>query len=396
MKKKFLIVTTLLSVLLLSLALFAACGKEEEFPTWNLSSGITASFSDDGNYGFVLTIDGSGAMEDFASKKDAPWYRKSGRVTKIAVADGITYIGSNSFTDCVAREARTVMLPESVTAAGANAFSAKAKVYAYAKISSDENVYCYSEEEPTQSGKYWHYVNDLVAEWPPVGEEVQPQNVLFVGNSYTYYNDMPVIFGNIANAAGVAVNVDSITEGSQRLYQWADPENARGKALYEKLEAKGDYDIIVLQEQSTNPINGYDSFLSGAQTLAAKIAQTQTNCQIYMYETWGSPLYGPNHGGIPEMESKLCTAYENAATAIGAKVSYVGKAFTYVYQNHTNINLYNADDTHPSYEGSFLSACVHAATMLGVDPRISTYNGSLDAATATLLKTAAYQIVFGS
>ena len=97
-------VNRFLLVILTSLVMvfFTACGTEDEFPSWKLSSGITASFSDNGSYGFILTVNGSGKMDDFASKKDAPWYGKSGRVTQIEISDGISYIGSNSFTDCAA------------------------------------------------------------------------------------------------------------------------------------------------------------------------------------------------------------------------------------------------------------------------------------------------------
>jgi len=370
-------------------AIFAvACKTEEEFPSWKLTSGITAAFSDNGSYGFILTVEGSGEMDDFSSKKDAPWYTKSGRVTEIEVSDGITHIGSNSFTDCAAK---SVMLPRSVTSAGENAFSEQAKIYAYSKLGG-ENVYCYSERQPEGSGKYWHFVDGDIAIWKNV--DTSPQKILFVGNSYTYYNDMPAIFREIAISAGATVTVESVTMGSHRLYMWADPADAEGAKLYAKLKASADYDKIVLQEQSTYPINHYDTFLSGAKTLAGEIAKTQSDCKIYLYETWGSPQYAGSHGGIPQMEAKLRSAYESVGAEIGAKVSYVGKAFTYVYENHKEIGLYQPDQTHPTYAGSYLSACVHAASMLGIDPRTSTYRGELDAATATLMKSVAYQIVF--
>lgn len=385
---------SLLAILtsLLIMVFFTACEKEEGFPTWALSSDITASFADNGNYGFILTIEGTGKMNDFPSKKDVPWYGRSGRVTQIKVSEGITYIGGNSFSDCAAK---TVMLPESVTSAGENAFSYNAKIYAYSKISDAENIYRYSETQPQGEGKYWHYVNGAAEEWeewrdPSAGTE----KILFIGNSYTYYNDMPAIFESITKGAGTDVTAESITKGSHRLYMWADLTDAEGAKVYEALRTHGDYDMIVLQEQSTYPINHYDDFLSGAKTLAKEIIKTQTDCRIFMYETWGSPKYGPNHGGIPEMEMKLRSAYENAAAAIGAKVSYVGKAFTYVYENHKDIDLYQSDDTHPTYVGSYLSACVHAASMLGIDPRTSAFDGELDASTAALMKDIAYRVVY--
>ena len=55
---------------------------------------------------------------------------------------------------------------------------------------------------------------------PPQKEKL---SVLFIGNSYTYYNNMPTsIFGAIAEAAGYESNVISITGGGWSLYQHAD------------------------------------------------------------------------------------------------------------------------------------------------------------------------------
>lgn len=405
------------------MSLFAACKAEEEYPTWKLSSTVTASFSDNGNYGYVLTIEGSGKMNDFSSKKDAPWYGKSGRVTQIEITDGITYIANNAFTDCAAK---TVILPDSVTSAGENAFSANAKVYAYSKISNTENVYCYSETQPTESGNYWHIVNDTVAVWPTA--EAEPLKVLFIGNSYTYYNSLPVLFKKVANAAGAKVEVASVTAGSRRFSEWSNPTNVYGTRVEAALTATNDYDIVVLQERSVSPLSEYDAFSAGAKALATRISQTQKNCKIYLYQTWGNPSSQGNYGGsIPEMESRLRTAYKTVATEIGATVSYVGKAFTYVYETYNLATLgtqspywlYQSDNTHPTYLGSYLAACVHTATILGIDPRTTVYNGEFDAemkawseanwegysaknsvgldeATATLMKEIAYNMVFGS
>ena len=74
----------------------------------------------------------------------------------------------------------------------------------------------------------------------------------------------------------------------------------------------------------------------------------------------------------------------------------MGEAFTAVYNSHSEIGLYNADGRHPSYEGSYLAACVHVATILGCDPRTTTYTGNLSDEVAQLLQGVAYDVVFGS
>ena len=403
MKKRFLTVFILAMVMVLGVmsAVFTACTKEEEYPTWNVSaegSSVTASFTDNGKYGYILTVEGSGAMRDYSSAKDTPWYGKSGRVTELVIKDGITYIGDNAFTHCY--YADSVMLPASVTKVGENAFPASSKVYGYAKVISvgeGTTVYVYSESQPTVGGNFWHEVNGAPAVWPYV--VTSPQKILFIGNSYTFYNDMPALFKEIANGAGADVTVESITTGSQSLKNWADPKTEDGARVEAKLTASSDYDIIVLQEKSTSPVNNdYKYFLSGAKALAERIEQTQDNCRIFLYETWGSPAYAGSYGGsVPEMESRLRSAYETVAERIGATVSYVGKAFTYMYENYADINLYyTADENHPSYEGSYLAACVHATSLLGLNVENSAYNGALDEDTAALLRMVGYGITVGA
>ena len=64
---------------------FAACTGGDEY-RWDVSGAdgkITAYFSDNGKYGFILNVEGNGRMNDYSSVKDTPWYGKSGRVTEV-------------------------------------------------------------------------------------------------------------------------------------------------------------------------------------------------------------------------------------------------------------------------------------------------------------------------
>lgn len=407
----------MLSIMMMAtLFILSACSKNDD-PLWNVSaegSEVTASFSDNGKYGYILSIEGSGEMRDYSSAKDAPWYVMSGRITEIKVSEGVTYIGDNAFTYCYA--APTVVLPASVTKVGKNVFPSSTKVYGYASeidVGERTVVYAYSESLPVKEGNFWHMVNGEPAAWPYVA--TSPMKILFVGNSYTYYNAMPTIFENIATSAGKEVEVEYLAVGSHSLIEWADPTDEvdpavtgsasvypqtvnGGKLLEEKLTSSNDYDIIVLQEKSTRPVKDseYSYFVNGVAKLVKRIEETQLNCRVFLYETWGSPAYADNYGGtIPKMEAGLRAAYEKAALRTGANVSYVGKAFTYIYENYPNINLYQNDETHPVYVGSYLAACVHATTLLGIDPRNATFTGELDEDTAAIMQGVAYATVTG-
>ena len=83
---------------------------------------IKAAFTDDGDHSYVLTLEGSGKIKDFADPKEAPWYSRSGRVTKIVLPEGITAIGNNAFAAC--GYVKAVILPESTERIGSHAFPA--------------------------------------------------------------------------------------------------------------------------------------------------------------------------------------------------------------------------------------------------------------------------------
>jgi hypothetical protein len=225
----------------------------------------------------------------------------------------------------------------------------------------------------------------------------QPQKqALFIGNSFTHYNNLEKIFESIASDSGIAIDAIRVAISSSTLENFADPTNSNGQQIAAVLEGQSNFDYVILQEQSTRPINNFGRFLSAARALQTKINATQTQAKIYLYETWGYPAkdgeakYG---GTTPAMESMLRAAYAEAGEALGIPVCWVGKAFAKVCEDHGEINLYQTDQTHPSYAGSYLSACVHAMTILGVDPRTLTFRGSISETTAAILRQAAYDAV---
>lgn len=383
--------TTIIAIACVLAALcvvLASCSQKENY-SWELDSSdgsVKAYFSDNGKYGFILNVEGNGSIPDYATKKDAPWYGKSGRITEIRIAEGIKRVGNNAFTDV---KTEFVIIPKGLTTVGNAAFNENVSLCAYEEVTVPDGVkvLSYSATAPGEEGKFWHLRDGKPAVW-------QTLKVLFIGNSFTFYSDIPSLFGQIARGAGESVVVESVTQGAWTLTKFADANDEFGKIVDEKLKASDDYDAIVLQEQSTRPLDNYDGFLSAAKALKDKINATQKSCKIYLYSTWGFPDEATNrHLTVVEMEKSIRTAYENAASTLNVKISYVGSAFSKVYTEHPELNLYFTDNKHPSYTGAFLSASVHVATILGVDPRGSEFKGELDESTADVLKQAAYDIV---
>ena len=221
--------------------------------------------------------------------------------------------------------------------------------------------------------------------------------VLFIGNSFTFYNNMPMTFAQICKAAGINVEVKSITNGGHKLEEFADVNDEYGDKVYDELNRGEKYDYVILQEQSGRPISNPASFYDGARDLATLV--NANGAELWFYQTWGykegySKL--PTHGGTTEiMELKLRAAYDAIASEVGAGVAHVGIA---MYDLHSNDeftpNLYNSDLYHPSEYGSALAAWTIFASIFEIDPMTVDFDGGIDKKELEMIKDAAYYAAF--
>ena len=106
------------------------------------------------------------------------------------------------------------------------------------------------------------------------------KNVLFLGNSYTFYNNLPNIVEQLATSNGDTFNHDQNTVGSYMLVQHA--KSTKSLNLIEN----GAWDHVVLQEFSTLPAYTYLDFYDGADQLLQLInpANTCINKAIFLYD----------------------------------------------------------------------------------------------------------------
>ena len=227
-------------------------------------------------------------------------------------------------------------------------------------------------------------------------------SVLFVGNSYTYYHDMPTqIFSNIARAAGYEPNVISVTCGGYSLEQHADPQNTYGLKVASYLLPKNInmFDFVVMQEQSQRPAyNNRAPFYDAVRTISAK-AQA-INAKPILYSTWGrrSDSKDLKSMGLTNesMTWRLAAGYTAIGEELNIPVGHVGLAFYEVYTGNSGIELYDDDATHPSYAGSYLAAMTLFSKMTGIDPTTVDFVGELTEAEAAVLKQAAKNAVFNT
>ena len=220
--------------------------------------------------------------------------------------------------------------------------------------------------------------------------------ILFIGNSYTYYNDMPTVyFQKIAEACGYKIQVTTVTKGGYKLSKHADPADPYGERVAAYLSVSGLYDYVILQEQSVLPATDPEAFYASVRNLAERIRAV--GAKPVLYATWGRKEGCEKLTEIgmtnESMTWSIMAAYVSIGKELDIPVVPVGLAFLDVNTN-ADIELYDPDMSHPSAYGSYLAAMSLFSGIFGVVPDETSYKGNFTTEEARVLCEAAKKAVF--
>lgn len=194
-------------------------------------------------------------------------------------------------------------------------------------------------------------------------------NILFIGNSFTYFNELPEILNSLSEAAGTDLHAERLTYGGYYLKWYTDPENPHGNEAVPLLKSRH-FDYVVLQEQSKAPASDPETFAEGVAALMPYI--TESGAKPVFYKTWAyareSAKLADSGMGYEEMLFKLTAAYNAQAEKYGAGSVPVGEKFFRVMEDHPMISLIKEDAFHPNLCGSYLAACLFYKYFTGQNP----------------------------
>ncbi len=195
-------------------------------------------------------------------------------------------------------------------------------------------------------------------------------NILFIGNSFTFYNEMPSTIQEMCNASGIDAKIEQVTYGGYSLSKYLGEDKEATKEVMTKLgDTKWDY--VILQEFSNGPLVDYTKFIQSVIKLDRFIRMN--GAKTLLYSTWsyrdGSKKL-KNDAGISydEFYKKLRDAYDEAAKIIVSPVIQVGTAFNNIRYKNSDVDLLLDDDFHPSPEGSYVIAAMFYLTLFGKQP----------------------------
>ena len=184
------------------------------------------------------------------------------------------------------------------------------------------------------------------------------ENILFIGNSYTYRN------------AGVDRHLRRLTEGMDNLpstfitraaqgkyhlnTHWNDPETL------EKLSTQK-WDKVILQEYSSGPTKQSKEFFKFGEKWKKRLLKLNPKTEILLYATWG-------YKKARRMTDSLDVQYERLKDKIDVSKVPVGLLWKSL---KNKINLYDGDGAHPNRKGTFLTACLFYEYLFDKDVRLT-------------------------
>jgi len=228
-----------------------------------------------------------------------------------------------------------------------------------------------------------------------------PKKLLFVGNSFSFYNN------GIHNHLGSLIRANG---------EWKSGENRHklltysGGHLFEQIismagifevDTRG-FEAVILQGHSNEAIHPRKKErFQAALKRAAELARAQS-LEPILFMTWG-------YAGDKQMAVDIADAYIDQGKQLGLRVAPVGLAFQAAARTLPDINLYEPDVAgakngevtyrkeikHPSAAGTYLAACVFYSLLFDKSPEGNPFISSLPKQEALALQSLSWQVVKG-
>lgn len=200
----------------------------------------------------------------------------------------------------------------------------------------------------------------------PAAMASDPIPVLFIGNSFIARNDLPGQVAALAATADRRITATAITAGGASLRRHLN-SGAIDAALAR------DFEVIVLQEQSTLPVRNAARYHANVRDVVAAIASAGVapptpqgrqgqpqRPRILLYETWARLAE-------PASQAGLTAAVATIGAALQLEIAPAGQAWQRVLAGPEPIILHDRDGSHPNPAGSFLAAAVITLAIFPAD-----------------------------
>lgn len=209
---------------------------------------------------------------------------------------------------------------------------------------------------------------------------VAPKSVLFVGNSYFYYNNS--LHDHVLNLLRSADPTRTYTATSATISGASLTMHDVDRLL--SAHRRREFDAVIMMDCSWCAVDRRAAF---ARVVAKDVAIVRRHrAAPVLFMTWA-------YADKPQMIGELADVYTAAGNANNALVVPAGLAFARSLSQRPELALHVPDRSHPSLAGTYLAACVVMASVYRRSPVGNVYRAGLDEATAAFLQTIAWDTV---
>jgi hypothetical protein len=215
--------------------------------------------------------------------------------------------------------------------------------------------------------------------------------VLFVGNSFTYYNEMPAMVHDLAAGDPGARPLFTVEYTAPN---WSLRKAAGDHGLGDLIDDVS-WDTVVLQDRSAYLSYSREWWaretLPYAGSLRREIATA--GAQMMFFMTWGYERGVDWKDSYDGMQARLADGYTELAGTLSGDIAPVGLAWAAALGDRPGLDLWKRDGHHPNRAGSYLAACVFYRELTGRDPLNSSFLGGLARNDARFLQLIAGDVV---
>jgi len=186
----------------------------------------------------------------------------------------------------------------------------------------------------------------------PVGA-AEPLRVLFVGNSLTYTNDLPLLVAALSRGHEVEIETGMIAIPNASLEDhWNDGRSRREIA-------SGKWDVVVMQQGPSSLASSRENLVEWSGRLADEVRAA--GARPALFTVW------PDASRRAYLDDVI-ESYRVAAESCRCELLPAGLAWKEAWSRSGRLSLFGADGFHPGPDGSYLAALVIWSGLTGEDP----------------------------
>lgn len=177
--------------------------------------------------------------------------------------------------------------------------------------------------------------------------------VLFVGNSYTYFWNLPQTVEAMAAEAGFPLIARQSTAGGAN---WQEHWDGEKNLVSRSRITEGSWDIVILQNHSLSTLRRAEAFTEYGNKFINLVRENGAEPLLYL--TWAREFN-------PLMQDQVTSGYQALGKSADVPVVAVGEVWEKVRNLRPDLKLYDPDGSHPSSTGTYLIACVFYRALTG-------------------------------